>query len=237
MSKTRGGKWSYGRFQISLKALPENEVMLKRISYLVGGSLNYDKSIKNKHTKIVWVALSQKSVHLILKIFEKYPLLTSRKICQLHHFKQCMSNRAWSYHLETRDSRYDKQQQIVEYYNQKFIIPDYFGPWLSGFFEAEGSFRSTHGLSVYTGQNDWYILNAIKAYFHSHHKLGTHKDNWPGRRPGPQYRLSMSGKPTIDRIIKHFENNPLLGYKKVSYDLFCERYRSSAAGKVTVASR
>ena len=223
IGKTKGGKWSYGRFQIRLKASPENEVMLKLIHHHLGGSLCYNKS-KKHHPKIVWVAVSQKSTRQILNIFEKYPLLTSRKICQLNHLKQCMDNRSWSYHLETRDHRYDKQQQMVEYYQQNFITPNYFGPWLSGFIEAEGCFRSTHTLSVYVGQNhDWYILNAIKTYFHSHHKLGINKDI---RRQAIQYRLSMSGKPTIENIIKHFEKNPLLGYKKVSYDLFCERYLS-----------
>lgn len=223
LGRTKGGKWSYGRFQISLKALPENEVMLKLIFHHLGGSLYYDNP-KRHHPKIVWVAVSQKSTRKILNIFEKSPLLTSGKICQLNYLKQCMANRSWSYHLETRDSRYDKQQQMVEYYKQNFIIPHYFGPWLSGFIEAEGCFRSTHCFSLYVGQNnDWYILNAIKTYFHSHHKLGINKDI---RRQATQYRLSMSGKPTIENIIKHFEKNPLLGYKKVSYDLFCERYRS-----------
>lgn len=230
LGKTKGGKWSYGRFQISLKALPENEVMLKFISHHLGGSLSYDTP-KRHHPKIVWVAVSQNSTRKIFNIFEKYPLLTSRKICQLNYLKQCMANRAWSYHCETRDHRYDQQRQIVEHFNQNFVRPKYFGPWLSGFIEAEGSFRSTHGLSVYVGQNDdWYILNAIKGYFQSHHKLNLHKDC---RKNASKlhYRLSMSGKPTIENIIKHFENNLLLGYKKVSYDLFCERYRSRASHK------
>ncbi len=226
--KTNGGRWSYPRFQINLKFNPENEAMLELIRFHIGGLIHH-KSKKKGNDQIVWVAVSQKHCNNVLKIFDKYPLLTSRKICQYEYLKQCMSNRAWSYHLETRDSRYDKQQQMVEYYKQNFIIPHYFGAWLSGFIEAEGCFRSTHGLSVYVGQNnDWYILNAIKTYFHSHHKLGINKDI---RRQATQYRLSMSGKPTIENIIKHFENNPLLGYKKVSYDLFCERYRSRASHK------
>ncbi|BEI31788.1 putative LAGLIDADG homing endonuclease (mitochondrion) [Bryopsis sp. KO-2023] len=226
--RTKGKKWSYPRFQINLKFNPENEAMLELIRFHIGGLIHH-KSKKKGNDQIVWVAVSQKHCNNVLKIFDKYPLLTSRKICQYEYLKQCMSNRAWSYHLETRDSRYDKQQQMVEYYKQNFIIPHYFGPWLSGFIEAVGCFRSTHGLSVYVGQNnDWYILNAIKTYFHSHHKLGINKDI---RRQATQYRLSMSGKPTIENIIKHFENNHLLGYKKVSYDLFCERYRSRASHK------
>lgn len=226
--KTRGGNWSYPRFEIKLKLNSENEAMLEFIRFHIGG-LTFRERKKKGNDQMVWVAVSQKHCNNVLKIFDKYPLLTSRKICQYSYLKQCMSNRAWSYYLETRDSRYDKQQQMVEYYKQHFILPHYFGPWLSGFMEAEGCFRSTQGLSVYIGQNnDWYILNAIKTYFHSHHKLGIHKDI---RSQATQYRLSMSGKPTIDNIIKHFEKNPLLGYKKVSYDRFCERYFLRASHK------
>nr|YP_009725928.1 hypothetical protein [Caulerpa ashmeadii]QHQ73216.1 hypothetical protein [Caulerpa ashmeadii] len=257
--KTKDDNWSYPRLKINLKLNSENEAMLELIRFHIGGLTHRQR--KKKGNDILWTPRGQKHCSHVLKIFDKYPLLTSSKICQYDYLKQCMSNRAWSYHLETRDRRYDKQQQMVEYYKQNFIIPHYFGPWLSGFIESSGSFRSTNGFSVDLGlYNDWYILNAIKTYFHSHQKLGirgrrrfwslrVHQDHggtrfaWglKGRfkqppisavglskkHPGPQYRLSMSGKPTIDHIIKHFEKNPLLGYKKVSYDLFCERYRLS----------
>lgn len=248
LSKTKGGKWSYGRFQIMRRAAPENEVMLKLISKHIGGSLYYEKS-KKQHPKIVWVASSQKSTRQILKIFEKYPLLTSRKICQLNHLKQCIARSPrcrWSYHLATRDSRYDQQRQIVQHFNQNFLTPEYFGPWLSGFIEASGaSFRSSPFLSVYIGRiDDWYILNAIKVHIaelqpwkgaFAYHKLNWHKLDLRKNPPSDErcdqlhYRLSMSGKPTIVNIIKHFEHNPLLGYIKVSYSLFCERYCGRAS--------
>lgn len=281
--KTKDDNWSYPRLKINLKLNSENEAMLELIRFHIGGLTHHQR--KKKGNDIIWsprlrLKVAKNRSH-VLKIFDKYPLLTSRKICQYDYLKQCMSNRAWSYHLETRDRRYDKQQQMVEYYKQNFIIPHYFGPWLSGFIESSGSFRSTHGFSVDLGlYNDWYILNAIKTYFHSHQKLGINKGGsircaykdqdsltqdhgaseaglkgrfkqehprgqgrhllrFVTKHPGPQYRLSMSGKPTIDHIIKHFEKNPLLGYQKVSYDLFCERYRAGPEGtdeeKPTVA--
>ncbi len=233
-TKGKGGDWSYPRFQINLKSNPENEYMLELIRSHLGG-LTYRQSRKKGNDQIMWVAVSLKHCNHLLKIFDKYPFLTSRKRCQYDYLKQCMSNRAWSYHLQTRDLKYQKQQQIVEDYKQNFMIPRYFGPWLSGFIEAEGCFRSTHRFSVYIGQNDdWYLLNAIKTYFRSHHKLGVHKDL---RSQATQYRLSMTGKPTIENIIKHFENHPLLGSKKVSYDLFCERYRSRSQKEGRVSTR
>lgn len=137
-----------------------------------------------------------------------------------------MENRSWSYHLETRDSKYENQRTLISQNKKHFAIPDYFGPWLSGFLEAEGCFRSTHGLnlSLNVGQNDeWSLLNAIKRYFNSRHKLGIHKDA-RSRSEYIQYRVSLSGKPSIEAIIKHFEENPLLGYKKVSYELFYSKF-------------
>lgn len=222
LGRTKGGNWSYGRFQIKLKYNPENRHMLELIRLHIGGTIHNENN-KKGNDKIIWVAIAQKAVKKILNIFEKYPLLTSRKICQLEYLKQCMVDRSWNYHLQTRDLKYNNQQQFIDDYKNHFKIPSYFGPWLSGFVEAEGSFRSTTGnLSLYVGQNyDWYILNAIKAYFDSHHKVGINKDL---RYLTTQYRLSMSGKTTLFKVIKHFEAYPLLGYKKVSYDLFCSKF-------------
>jgi hypothetical protein len=219
----RGGNLSYGRFQIRLKYNSENHSMLELVRKSIGGTIHYEKN-KKGNDKIVWVAAAQKDVKNILGILEKYPFLTSRKTCQLEYLKQCMNNRSWDYHLQTRDSKYLNQQKIIDHYKHHFKIPSYFGPWLSGFIEAEGCFRSTSSVSFYVGQNDdWYILNAIKEYFRSHHTLGINKDLRP-HRSQYQYRVSMSGKPTIERIITHFEAYPLLGYKKVSYDLFCSKF-------------
>jgi hypothetical protein len=222
LGRTKGGNKSYGGFQIKLKYYPENHAMLELLRHNIGGTIHYEKKTKG-NDRIVWAVTAQKDVKKILNIFEKYPLLTSRKICQLEYLKQCMANRSWDFHLKTRDFKYNRQQGLIENYNQNFKIPDYFSPWLSGFVEAEGCFRQIHGLSVYISQNDdWYILNAVKKYFDSHHKIGLHKDK---RYPlSLHYRLSLSGKPTIQRIIAHFEKNPLLGYKKVSYDLFCNQF-------------
>ena len=168
------------------------------------------------------MVIQKKTVKNCLDIFERYSLLTSRKICQLEHLKRCIKNNDWDYHLNTRDSRYNLQKQIIEYNRLNFLIPPYFAPWLSGFVEAEGCFRSTHSLFFYIGQNDdWYILNAIKAFFYSHHKLGINKNL---RTKNLQYRVSMSGKPTLKRVLDHFDRHPLLGHKKVSYEVFRQKF-------------
>lgn len=222
LGRTKGGGLSYGRYQIRLKHLPENVIMLQALCDHFGGSLYYEPSKPNH--KVVWVAVSQKSSKQIQLVFETYPPLTSRKICQLNHLKKTLLDRSWDYHLATRDSKYEHQKQIIQGAKHHFVIPHYFGPWLSGFMEAEGCFRSSAsaGLSVYVSQNDdWYILNAIKTYWKSHHKLGVNKDI---RSKATQYRLSISGKPVLKGVLEHFETYPLLGHKRLSYEVFCQRF-------------
>jgi hypothetical protein len=50
------------------------------------------------------------------------------------------------------------------------------------------------------------------------------------------HRLSLSGKPTIQRIIEHFDKWPLLGYKAVSYDLFCKSLSTSVMGHIAMTA-
>ena len=202
---------TYPGIQINLKNETHNVIMLDLLANYFGGGLSY----KKKTDKVVWAANSQSSLKKIFNVFKRYPLLTSRKICMLNHAQACLKNRSWLYHKETRDFKYENQSEYLKKLNADFKIPSYFPAWISGFFEAEGHFGSTHALRVYISQNDdWYLLNAIKAYFSSRHKLGLHKD---ARRDAKHYRLSMTGKPVLKNIIAHFEAYALLGAKRSSF--------------------
>ena len=209
----------YPAIEISLKYLKENEKLLKLISENIGGNIYYEK--KNKSViKVKWAAFSSKDVNNCLLILSKYPLLTSRKICQLEHLLKCVKEKSWNYHLKTRDTKYDIQKELVTYKNKYFLIPTYFNGWLSGFIEAEGCFRlrKNKATSFYISQNyDFYILNAIKKYFLSNHKIGIHKDP---RYEAIHYRISISGKPCLARIKEHFNKYPLLGNKKLSFNIW-----------------
>jgi len=115
----------YPAFEIGLKYLNENVNMLKLISEHIGGTIYYEK--KNQSIiKVKWVALSAKDVNNCLKILSKYPLLTSRKICQLEHLLQCINERCWDYHVINRDKKYDRQKELVNNNNKYFTIPHYF---------------------------------------------------------------------------------------------------------------
>ena len=209
----------YAGFEISLKYLNENEELLKLISKYIGGNIFYEK--KNKSIiKVKWGAYAAKDVKNCLNILNKYPLLTSRKICQLEHLNKCLVQKDWDYHLKTRNKKYDLQKEIINSKNQEFIIPAYFNGWLSGFVEAEGSFRlrNNKATSFYISQNnDIYILNAIKNWFLSNHKIGINRDS---RYETIHYRISISGKPCISRIKEHFTLYPLLGHKRLSFNVW-----------------
>jgi hypothetical protein len=227
MCKTKPGKttlpMSYPVAQIKLKRNGPNQALLGHVRDFYGGNLTYEKS-KLHEDKVVWVASSQKAIAKIFRCFEKYPLLTSRKICQLRHAQACLQNRSWQYHLQHRDNKYLMQPALVEHFKQCFVAPSYFPFWLSGFYEAEGSFNFTHRFRVYISQDhDWYLINAIKQYFKSHHKIGLHKDK-RYRAPSVHYRLSISGKPVLKNILAHFERYPLLGFKAISYAAFADKF-------------
>ena len=210
-------------FKISLKYNIENLSMLEQVRKSIGGRVHYINN-KRGNAQISWAASAKKDVSNILNILEKYPLLSSRKICQLEYAKQCLENLSVQYLLQTRDNKYDNQQKLVKQYNKGFNIPHYFGPWLSGFIEAEGCFSSTTDLKLMIGQNhDWYLINAIKNYFKSHHKIILHKDLRPNSCQ-QHYYIVMGGLNILKHIVAHIEENPLLGYKQVSYDIFYKKF-------------
>jgi LAGLIDADG endonuclease len=209
----------------------ENERLLRLISLHIGGNVTV-QSAPSKN-QIRWVATSKKDVQNILSIFEKYPPLTSKTICQLEYLKQCLldTNRSWDYHLKTRDNKYDNKQQLIEKYNKDFNIPNYFQPWLSGFIESEGSFKNSYNCLRVGINHDWYILNAIKNYFHSHHPISLRKSGGKENQKMHRYQIAIGSRPVLNHVIKHFEQYPLLGYKRLSYEDLVTKLKTNSAGR------
>ena len=139
---------------------------------------------------------------------------------------ECLAKNNWDYHLETRDNKFNVQNEIINNMKENFVIPPYFPAWLSGFIEAVGCFRTLNNkaASFYIspavpgqGQKnyDYYILNAIKTFYNSHHKIGIQKDP---RYLAVHYRISISGLPCLTLVKEHLTQYPLLGNKKLSFD-------------------
>lgn len=194
------------RLVIKLKNLKSNYNMLIRIAEVIGGWVRIVKG------EVLWVVNKKEEIIKIIEIFDKYPLLTSRKKCQLAFLKFCLKNTSVKDYLKNRDLKYKEQSNIV---NSSFYIPVYFKEWLSGFIEAEGCFslRKNKNHSFLIGQNDdKYLIEAIKEYFEAINIVRKPYNNF--------YFIEIYRKEIISKIILHCSYYPLLGHKSESLKKF-----------------
>jgi uncharacterized protein (DUF433 family) len=198
------------RLIIKLSNIPSNYNMLINIAKVVGGTVR----ITGKGADVIWVVNKKEEVEEIIKIYDTYPPLTSKKICQLIFLKSCLINTSVKTYLLNRKLKYNQQLTIIKS-NSYFNPPIYFKGWLSGFIEAEGCFslRKTNNHSFSIGQNDdIYLIEAIKQYFKVTNQI---------RNPyGKFYSLEVYKKETLLKIINHCINYPLLGEKLKSLNKF-----------------
>lgn len=198
------------RLVIKLKYIKSNYNMLIKITKVIGGSV---KIVKDD---VIWVVNKKEDIIKIIKIFEMYPLLTSKKICQLEFLKSCLNNSSIDDYFINRDLKYKEQINIL---NSPFNIPIYFKEWLSGFIEAEGCFslRNANNHSFSIGQNDdKYLIEAIKQYFEVINIVRNPSKNF--------YFLEIYRKEILKKIIFHCTNYPLLGEKKESFKKFSKEF-------------
>ena len=201
------------RLVIKLSNIKSNYNMLIEIAKVLGGTVK----ITGKGAEVIWVVNKKQEVEKIIKIYEIYPPLTSKKICQLAFLKTCLTETSVETYLSNRNLKYDKQLTIINS-NINFKIPTYFKNWLSGFIEAEGCFsiRKSNDHSFSIGQNDdLYLIEAIKQYFEVTNKV---------RNPyGKFYFLEIYKKIVLLKIISHCTNYPLLGAKLDSLKNFSQK--------------
>ena len=200
------------RLVIKLSNLTSNYNMLIIIAKVVGGSV----MITGRGKDVIWVVNKKETIQEIIKIFDIYPPLTSKKICQLKFMKECMLINTVDWYLLNRNNKYNDQQSIINFYMfglEKGIItlPDYFKGWFSGLVEGEGCFsiRKSNNHSFSIGQNDdIYLINVIKEYLGAINLVRNPYRNF--------YYLEIYKKETLKTIINHFNNYPLLGNKAES---------------------
>jgi len=207
-------KWLQYRLVIKLLYTKSNFKMLLLIVKIIGGYVKISKK------DVIWVVNNKEKIEEIIKIYDHYPPLTSRKICQLNFLKKCLTNNSIDFYLENRDLKYINQQAIINsdpFKGNKysFIFSNYFKGWLSGFIEAEGSFsiRKSKTYSFSIGQNDdFYLLNGIKEFIGTTNKV---------RNPSKKFFfLEVYKKESLNFLKNHFLNYPLLGEKGESFNLF-----------------
>lgn len=199
------------RLIIKLPNLKSNYNMLIEIAKVIGGTV----IITGKGEFVIWVINEKKKIEEMIKIYDTYPPLTSKKICQLAFLKSCLTKYSIKSYLSNRNHKYDKQSTIIK---SNFIIPTYFEVWLSGFIEAKGCFsiRKSNNPSFSIGQNDdIYLIEAIKEYFKITNKIRNSYDRF--------YFLEVYKKQVLLKIINHCTKNPLLGEKSKSLKTLSEK--------------
>lgn len=215
------------RIIIALKNNEYNHNMLLLINKYIGGRVVIERN--NKY--VTWYATSRTDIAKVFTILTKYPLLTTRKICQLDFAKIYINNNN-NINKEDfnklRDYKYNKQNNLLNIYNNNYKIPHYFPAWLSGFIEAEGHFKlilnksgSINSSQFVIGQNyEKYILKAILEYFNrSNLKISQtlSKSKTINNKDILYYKIHISSSKFRDDLHIHFNKYPLLGDKYYSY--------------------
>jgi hypothetical protein len=190
--------------------------MLIKIAKVVGGSVR----ITGKY--VIWVVNNKNKIQDIINIYDSYPPLTSRKICQLEFLKNCLIQNSVDYYLTNRNSKYLQQTLVIQscVANFNFSLPSYFKGWLSGFIEAEGCFslRKNNNHSFSIGQNDdYYLINIIKEFFYSTNSVRNNRRTF--------YCIEIYKKETLHKIINHCKCFPLLGEKAKSLHQFIQTFK------------
>jgi hypothetical protein len=95
--------------------------MLIKVAKVVGGTVR----ITGKGADVIWVVNKKEEVEEIIKIYDTYPPLTSKKICQLAFLKTCLTKPSVGIYLLNRNLKYDKQLTIIVS-NINYNMPSYF---------------------------------------------------------------------------------------------------------------
>jgi uncharacterized protein (DUF433 family) len=95
--------------------------MLIKVAKVVGGTVR----ITGKGVDVIWVVNKKEEVEEIIKIYDTYPPLTSKNICQLAFLKTCLTKTSVDIYLLNRNLKYDKQLTVIKS-NINYNIPSYF---------------------------------------------------------------------------------------------------------------
>jgi hypothetical protein len=113
------------RIFIALNNLEDNRFMLSLIAKYVGGRV----VIERNNRYVTWYATSRTDIAKVFAILAKYPLLSTRKLCQLDFAKDFIdSNQDISEQefIKLRNEKYKNQERMLDYNDKNFVIPSYF---------------------------------------------------------------------------------------------------------------
>ena len=191
------------------------EFIIKKLGV---GKIDYSKS-KNQYRLVFY----QRDILSVIYPYMKsnnIEFLTYNRRKQFFLYKYILENniKHWeSLNLEKIDYEFIKFNKKLEYLD--IINLPYFNNWLVGFTIAEGSFHikargTAHFSIVQSGIENYQIIKAIHYFIKGPDSL-----NYQIKAENLKvYRISFSSKKDLNFIINFFDNNNLLGLKKLQYD-------------------
>lgn len=203
------------RIIIKLKETPQNYRMLVRLRDRLGCM-----KVHCRHGSVLLIENQQSRLKVLMKLIESHGLLCKKSREDYNFFYYC-------FHAKPTYSEFKYLKENRELCPPSSILRNltckqisnwrFFPGWLTGFIEAEGCFcnRADGGQSFSIGQkNDPVILEAIKEFFQLPNKIQSKKNK--------MYVLESGHRSSLKRLIEFFEEFPLMGEKKNSYERFTQ---------------
>jgi hypothetical protein len=207
------------RIRLGINLQFKDKELLELLSNKLGkGKIDYSKS-KNQYRLILFKKDILDVIYPYLQN-NNIEFLTYNRRKQYFLFKYIIENNIT--HWE--DLNLDKINNLFQESNKQLEFSDiiklpYFNNWLIGFTTAEGSFhikinKKAYFSIVQSGHENYHIIKAIhyfiKGSLSLHHKIKPENSK--------VYRVSFSSKIDLMFILNFFENNQLLGLKKLQFD-------------------
>lgn len=195
--------------------------MLDLVVKHIGGRV----AIERNNRYVTWYATNRTDLAKVFAILAKYPLLSTKKQCQLDFAKDFINSTKVISHegfRKLRNNKYINQEAMLDFYDKNNLgLPRYFPGWLSGFIESEGHFKlvkranNIKSSQFVIGQNnEKHLLKVILTYFNLENKNISTTINKEGVI---HYKIYIGGIDLFNLLVSHFNSYPLLGDKRKKY--------------------
>jgi hypothetical protein len=207
------------RIRLGINLQFKDKELLELVSNKLGkGKIDYSKS-KNQYRLILF----KKDILDVI-----YPYLQNNNIEFLSYnrrkqyflFKYIIENNITHWedlNLEEINNLFKQSNKQLEF--SDILKLPYFNNWFTGFTIAEGSFHiksngRAHYFIVQSGHENYHLIKAIHYFIKGSLSL----NHIIKPENSKVYRISFSSKKDINFILNFFENNELLGLKKLQFD-------------------